>query len=445
MSESKISNPSTGPELYEKAKRLIPGGTQLLSKRPEMFLPGGWPAYYQRAKGCEIWDLDDRRLIDMSIMGIGACLLGYADDDVNAAVKARIDAGSMTTLNNPEEVALAERLCEIHPWAQMARFARTGGEALAVAIRIARAYSGRSVVAFSGYHGWSDWYLAANLGDDAALDGHLLPGLEPAGVPRGLAKTARSFRYNRLDELERIVAEVDRELSVIIIESRRADPPAAGFFEGVRRIADDTGAVMIFDEVTAGWRYTLGGAHLLYGVEPDMAVFAKALSNGFPMSAVIGQADVMQATQTSFISSTYWTEGIGPTAALATIDKYRQLNLSDHLDRIGRRVLDGWRAAAEATGIRIEIADNAPLAHFAFDYGDLNLPLRTLLTQEMLDRGYLARDGVYVSLAHTETIVDDYLAAIREVFAVLVNGVDAGDVQKRLRGDVAHSGFQRLT
>jgi glutamate-1-semialdehyde aminotransferase len=175
-----------GQRLYTQAKTRIPGGTQLLSKRPEMFLPDQWPSYYSRARGVEVWDLDGNKYIDMSYNGIGACVLGAADPDVDEAVKAAIDAGSMSTLNAPEEVELAELLCELHPWAEMVRYARSGGEAMAIAVRIARAKTRRDRVAFCGYHGWHDWYLAANLAEEKALDGHLLPGLEPTGVPRGL-------------------------------------------------------------------------------------------------------------------------------------------------------------------------------------------------------------------------------------------------------------------
>jgi len=173
-------------ELYRKAKKIIPGGTQLLSKRPEMFLPELWPAYYDKAKGCEVWDLDGKKYIDMSTMGVGSCILGYADDDVNKAVKSAVDRGNMCTLNAPEEVELAELLLKLHPWAEMVRYARTGGESMMIAVRIARAKSGKDTVLFCGYHGWHDWYLSSNLADEKSLDGHLLPGLNPLGVPRAL-------------------------------------------------------------------------------------------------------------------------------------------------------------------------------------------------------------------------------------------------------------------
>src|SRR5262245_10010063 len=243
---------TSGPRLYRRAKERIPGGVQLLSKQPERFLPELWPAYYSRAKGCLVWDLDDRPLLDMSYSGIGACLLGYADDDVNAAVKRAVDLGSLTTLNTPAEVELAELLCEIHPWAELARYTRSGGEAMAVAVRICRASTGRDRIAVCGYHGWSDWYIAANLAGEGALDGHLMPGLPPAGVPRSLAGSVSTFRYNHIEELEAIVADGGAELAAIVMEPVRFDLPVDGFLEKVRAIAARIGAALVFDEITAG-------------------------------------------------------------------------------------------------------------------------------------------------------------------------------------------------
>src|SRR3989344_285494 len=293
-----------GIALWNKAKKIIPGGNQLLSKRSEMFLPDGWPSYYKKAKGVEIWDLDGNKFIDMSIMGIGSCVLGYADPDVNKAVQKAVREGSMSTLNSPEEIELAELLLKIHPWAGMARYARTGGEAASIAIRIARAYTDKDKIAFCGYHGWHDWYLSTNLARGKNLEGHLLPGLTPKGVPKGLHGTMFPFHYNKLDELKAIVAK-HKDLAAIIMEPMKGYEPDNGFLEGVRKIADDIGAVLIFDEITIGWKLAFGGAHLKYGVNPDIAIFAKAMSNGYPMAAVIGKKEVMQFAQDTFISSTY--------------------------------------------------------------------------------------------------------------------------------------------
>lgn len=433
-----------GQDLYARAKALIPGGTQLLSKRPEMFLPEQWPSYYARAHGIEVEDLDGNTYLDMSIMGVGACILGYADPDVDAAVKEAVDAGSMCTLNAPEEVELAELLCELHPWADMVRYARAGGEAMAMAVRIARAKTRRDRVAFSGYHGWSDWYLAANLGDDTALDGQLMPGLDPAGVPRGLRSTALPFHYNRIDELKRIVDGHGGELAAIVMEPQRGNAPAAGFLEEVRQIASDIGAVLVFDEITTGFRMTAGGIHLLHGVEPDLAVFAKAMANGYAMSAVIGRGAIMQAAQDTFISSTNWTERIGPAAALATIKKYRRENVARHLADIGTRVMRGWERAAASAGLELEAGGLPSLNHFHFKHED-ELALSTLFVQDMLGRGYLAFNQFKPSLAHTEAHVDAYLEQVEASFSLLAAARADGGAEGRLRGPAARRGFYRLT
>jgi len=433
-----------GLELYHKARTRIPGATQLLSKRAELHAPEQWPPYYARAKGAEVWDLDGRKFVDMSYAGIGSCILGYADADVDDAVRAAIDAGSMCTLNAPEEVELADLLCELHPWADMVRYARCGGEAMAVAVRIARARSGRGKVAFCGYHGWHDWYLAANLPQGDALDGHLLPGLAPAGVPASLSGTALPFHYNRLDELERIVAANRGELAAIVMEPVRSTEPLAGFLESVRALADDTGAVLVFDEVTAAFRATTGGIHLRYGVAPDIAVFAKAISNGYPMAAIIGRGDVMSAAEGSFISSTYWTERIGPTAALATIRKHRERDVVRHLEEMGRFVQEGWRSAAERAGLPVTVSGMPALSHFSINLANAQA-VRTLFTQMMLDRGFLATNAFYAMYAHSTVQVGQYLAAVQEVFRELAAAIERNEVERLLRGPVAHAGFYRLT
>ncbi len=433
-----------GQSLYRRAKLRIPGGTQLFSKNPELFLPEQWPGYYSRAKGVEVWDLDGNKYIDMSYMGIGACVLGYADADVDNAVKTAIDAGSMCTLNCPQEVELADLLCELHPWAEMVRYARTGGEAMAVAVRIARARTKKDRIAFCGYHGWHDWYLSANLGGRDVLDGHLLPGLEPAGVPRCLRNTSFPFYYNKIEELKAIVAQQKDEIAAIVMSPIGNYQPKPGFLEEVREIATSIKAVLIFDEVSSGWRLNTGGAHLLYGVAPDIAVFAKAMSNGYPMAAIIGTGDAMTAAQDSFISSTYWTEGVGTTAALATIGKHRRCNVSQQLIEIGSRIQSGWKSAAENRGLRVSITGIPPMGHFSFDYKN-GQAIRTLFTQEMLQKGFLATNAFYASYAHQDHHAESYLKAVDETFAFIARAIEKDGVEKLLKGPIARSGFHRLT
>ncbi len=433
--------------LYREARRLIPGGTQLLSKRPEMFAPGRWPAYFREARGCEVVDLDGREWLDMSTMGLGSCVLGYADPEVTAAVIGRVEAGSMSTLNSPEEVELARVLLELHPWAEQVRYARTGGEAMAVAARVARAATGRSVVAFCGYHGWHDWYLAANRRTDDAgdpLDGHLLAGLTPNGVPVELAGTALPFRYNRLDELEAIVDSAGDRLAAVVMEPTRHEQPAEGFLAGVRALADRVGAVLVFDEITSGFRFALGGAHIDLGVEPDMAVFGKALGNGHPMAAVVGRRAVLDAAEESFISSTFWTEGVGPTAALATLARMKSRDVPAHLERVGGRLGAGLSALAKERDVPLRVHGHPALSVWSFDHPQ-GATLGTLFTVKMLDRGILSGAGFYTSLAHESRHVDRFLDAAGLALDEVADAIENDDAQERLGSPTRHTGFRRLT
>ncbi|MFP4443829.1 MAG: aminotransferase class III-fold pyridoxal phosphate-dependent enzyme [Spirochaetia bacterium] len=431
-------------DLYRRAKSIIPGGTQLLSKRPEMFAPEVWPAYYSKAEGCTVWDLDGNSYIDMSTMGIGSCLLGYADPDVNGAVIKAVREATMSTLNSPDEVYLGELLLELHPWAEMVRYARSGGEMMAAAVRIARAASGKDHVAICGYHGWHDWYLAANLGTQDLLDGQLLPGLEPKGVPRGLSGTVHPFHYNKIEEVDDIFSRFGSDLGVLVMEPVRYQEPSDGFLEKIRTKAQKNGTVLIFDEITAGWRHCIGGQHMKYAIEPDMAVFAKALSNGVPMAAVIGTRSVMDAAQESFISSTYWTDRTGPAAALAAVKKYRSMDIPDCVDEIGAQVQAVWKETAGSCGLDIEISGAPALSHFTFKDGN-GAALSTFLTQELLEKGILGNTAFYASAGHTPDAVEKYAEAFNEIFPRIKRAADSGNVGSMLKGPVKQSGFTRLT
>ena len=432
----------TGQKLWEKAKTLIPGGNQLLSKRAELFAPGQWPAYYSKAEGAYVWDLDDKKYLDMTSLGIGSCMLGYADKDVNVAVIDTVNRGSMSTLNAPQEVELAELLLRLHPWADMVRYARTGGESMAIAARIARARTGREQIAFCGYHGWADWYLATNLGTKDGLADHLLAGLEPKGVPKGLAGTMLPFHYNKIEELEAIVAK-NPNLAAIIMEPMHGEYPRDGFLEKVREIATRIGAVLVFDEITIGFRLAIGGSHLVLGIEPDLAIFGKGMGNGYAMTAIIGKRDVMQAAQDTFISSTFWTEAIGPTAALAAIAKMQKINLPEHLQRIGGAMKEVWDTTSARHNLTTTSSEVLPLLFFSFKDGDAAV-MKTLFVQEMLKRDILATTLFYASYAHKDEHVKEYAKALDEVFALMRKAVVEGKTKDLLEGPIAHSGFQRL-
>jgi glutamate-1-semialdehyde 2,1-aminomutase len=431
----------TGQKLWKRAKAVIPGGNMLLSKRAEMFLPDQWPAYFSKAKGCQVWDMDGNRYTDMSIMGIGTNILGYGHDEVDAAVRQAVDAGNMSTFNCPEEVYLAEKLVEIHPWADMARLARSGGEANAIAIRIARAASDRDKVAVCGYHGWHDWYLSANLGDDENLAGHLLPGLDPKGVPQNLRGTVFPFNYNNYQELEDLVNAHD--IGVIKMEVVRNMGPEDNFLHKVRQLATDRGIVLIFDECTSGFRETFGGLHKKYGVEPDMAMFGKALGNGYGITATIGRREIMEAAQSTFISSTFWTERIGPTAALKTLEVMERVKSWETITQTGLAIRAGWQQLAEKHGLKIDHWGLPALTGFTLK-SENALAYKTLITQEMLAKGYLASNSVYVCTEHTQEVIASYFDALDPLFATIKECEEGRDVMSLLKGPICHGGFKRL-
>ena len=433
----------TGQKLYKRAKRVIPGGNMLLSKRPEMFLPEKWPAYFSKSKGCKVWDLDGNEYIDMSIMGIGTNTLGYGHPEVDEAVIKTVKDGNMSTFNCPEEVYLAEKLVELHPWADMVRFARAGGEINSIAVRIARASTGRDKIAICGYHGWHDWYLSTNLNNDKNLDGHLLPGLQPNGVPRGLTGTTLPFNYNDIEQLEQLVKDNKGEIAAIKMEVSRNEGPKDNYLQKVRDLATENNIILIFDECTSGFRETFGGLHKKYDVEPDLAIFAKALGNGYAISACIGRQEFMQAAQQTFISSTFWTERIGPTAALKTLEVMERERSWEAITKIGNSISSQWQSLANKYELDISTWGLPALSGYTFNSPNA-LAYKTLITQEMLKKGYLAANSVYVCTEHKQEVVDGYFAELDSIFLIIKECEEGLDVSTLLEGPLCHSGFTRL-
>ena len=429
--------------LWKEAQETILGGVSLLSKKPERFLPGAWPAYFIKAKGIEVIDLDGNRWLDWSYVGVGPNLLGYADPDVDAAVKKVITQGNQSTLNSPEEVLLAQELLRLHPWAQMVRYARSGGEIMAMAIRIARAHTGKDKVAFCGYHGWHDWYLAANISKNKNLDGHLLPGLRPLGVPRALRGTALPFTFNHIEELEALIKK-HKDIGVIAMEPMRHHEPKDKFLQKVRAIADKTGAVLIFDEISSGFRLGFPGAHTRLGVTPDIAIYSKAISNGYPMAALVGKRAVMREAAASFISSTYHSERIGPAAALATLAKMKKVRVTAYVDAMGRKIGAVWKRLAKKHKLPVVVEGPGAFINFNFEHKDA-AALRALFTQEMLRQGYLATATIYVSYAHKQKHLPAYARAVDRAFGVMAAAITQGDPASFLEGPLPEAGFKRLT
>jgi glutamate-1-semialdehyde 2,1-aminomutase len=430
-----------GQALYKKAKKIIPGGNMLLSKRPEIFLPNAWPPYFKKAKGCYIWDIDGNKYIDMNLMGVGTNILGYSNNKVDKAVTKIIKNGSISSLNAPEEVLLAENLIDIHPWAKMVKFARTGGEANAIAIRIARAASNKDKVAFCGYHGWHDWYLATNLEKNKNLNNHLLPSLQIKGVPKDLKNSIYPFKYNNFEELEKLVNQ--KRIGVICMEVVRNEEPKNNFLKKVRNLATKKGIVLIFDECTSGFRSNFGGIHKIYNVEPDIALFGKALGNGYPITAIIGKKEVMEYAQDSFISSTFWTERVGPAAALATLVEMKKIKSWNTITNNGKKLIRSWEKLSQKYNLSLTTQGLPALCNFMFTSKDTN-KYKTLITQEMLKKGFLASTSVYSSISHSSKILKQYFYELEKVFKLIKKCEDGENIDTYLEHPESFSTFERL-
>ena len=431
-----------GQKLLKKAKKIIPGGNQLLSKRSEMFLPGQWPAYYKKAKGCKVWDLNNKVYYDFAGMGVTSCVLGYSNEDVNKSLIKGLKSGSMCTLNATEEVDLAQELLRIHKWSGMAKFCKSGGEACMVAIRIARAYSNKNNIAFCGYHGWHDWYLATNMNNSKNLDKQLLPGLKTRGVSQSFKNSIKPFMYNDINSLKKIFRKKNNDIGIIIMEPMRGVKPNKNFLNEVKSIAKKNKAIIIFDEITSGFKDNYGGLHLKLKVNPDIAIFGKSIGNGYPISAIIGKKEIMQVAQDTFISSTMWTDRLGFIAANTTLKKLKKFNINKKISSYGLKIKKGWLKLAKKNNIKISISGQDCIPYLKFDYPN-NLEILTYFTQEMLKKGFLAGAQVATSFAYNDKIINKYLNEVDGVFKKI--NVNLTKEKFPLKGEIKHSTFKRLT
>ena len=442
MMRNEGSFKGSGQKLWKKAKKLIPGGTMLLSKNPDLFLPNMWPTYYSKSKGSKIWDLDKKKFLDMSLMGVGTNILGYNNYKVDQAVQSTVKKGNLTTLNSPEEVYLAEKLIKIHPWANMARFTRSGGEANAVAIRIARAASNKYKVAVCGYHGWHDWYLAANLINKKRLNSHLIKGLSPRGVPKNLSGSVLTFEYNNFDEFFKLIKK-NPDIGVVKMEVSRNFPPKNYFLQKIRDLTKKKGIILIFDECTSGFRQCFGGLHKYYNVDPDMAIFGKSLGNGYAINAIIGKDKYMQYGDQTFISSTFWTERIGPTAALKTLEEMEKIKSWKIITNKGNYVRKKWLSMAKKYNLKINIFGLPALSGFEIVSKNF-YKYKTLISQEMLKNSILASNMIYFSIAHSNKDIEKYFNSLEKVFKIISECEKGRSIDNLLDVPVVKNLFQRL-
>ena len=428
-------------KLYSRAKRIIPGGTSFFSKRPENSLPLHWPTYYERAAGFSIWSYDGLELWDFGLMGVGTNTLGYANPAIDKAVISAVQSGNMSTLNCPEEVFLAERLIDLHPWSSRAKFARTGAEINSMALRIARAASGRTKVAICGYHGWHDWYLATNIASPDALQKHLLSGLSVKGVPKVLGSEISSFVYNDTESFDQAIN--DPAVGVVFMEVLKSVPPKVGFLEHIRKKTHEKGIVLIFDECSSGFRETFGGIHKQFGVLPDLATFGKALGNGYAITALLGIDSVMEEAESSFISSTFWSERIGYVAALATLDEMEKIRSWEYISSIGQNMRSVWAEAFRNNGFNYSI--NGVPAATSFILEQEHQVLKTYITQEMLSRFRILTGNLfYPSTAHKPSDIDLFGEKFESVISRAKQLLESNELNSAINGPISHVSFGRL-
>jgi glutamate-1-semialdehyde aminotransferase len=424
--------------MWKRAKSVIPGGTMLFSKNPDLFLPNFWPAYFEKTKGCNIWDLEGKKYLDLSMMGVGTNILGYSRREVDNAVKKTVDKGNMSTLNSKEEILLAERLVEIHPWSTKVRFARTGGEAAAIAVRIARAASGKDKIAICGYHGWHDWYLAANLSNSTSLNSHLMSNLPIEGVQKNLKNSVFAFDYNNFDQLHKIVSE--NNIGAVVMEVARNQVPKNNFLENVRKLTKKNNIVLIFDECTTGFRETFGGLHLKYKIYPDLVTFGKALGNGYAINAILGTESVMSYVNSTFISSTFWTERIGSVAALKTLEVMEKIKSWEIISKTGLEIKNQWRHLSKRNKINISIQGLNSIPNFNF--GNNNLIYKTFISQEFLKKRILAGNSIYVCTEHNRKVLERYFNILDAVFYKIKDSIDKKADKELLNGPVCIGGLR---
>jgi len=437
-----MNNKNLGNKLYLKVKKIIPGGVQLLSKKPELFLPGYWPSYYTKAKGSIITGIDKKKYYDFTNCSVGMCPLGYSNDFVNKHILKVINNGNISTLNSVKEYECAKKMIKLHPWFDMARFTKSGGEAMSVAVRIARSYTKKEKILFCGYHGWHDWYISANIGNKKNLNSHLLPEISTSGVPNFLKNTSIPFEFNNTNDFIKKFKKNKKKLAAVILEPTRANLPKNNFLKTITSLCKKNNVPLIYDEITVGWRVTTGGFHKTLKYKPDLAVFSKATSNGYALGTILGKKKIMDTAQDSFISSAYWTENIGFQAAISTMEFFVKKKVHKILIKKGKNIKNIWFNLAKKHNIDISVAGLDPLPTFNFNYKN-NDEIMTYFTQEMLKKNFLANGSCFIMLSHTDRMISLYKKNVDLVFFKIKNILyDNKNFKSYLKGKVKFAKFR---
>ena len=414
--------------LYERSLKVIPGASQTISKRPEAFAPGGFPIFLERGRGSHVWDVDGNEYIDY-IMCLGPITLGYCYPAINEAVKRQLEDGTILSLPHRLEVEAAEAIIDCVPCAEMVRFFKSGAEATAAAVRVARAYTGREKIVSFGYHGWLDMWAAQ------------VTGKMGRGVPQALRDLVLPFNYNDFESersLESVLKQHKDEVACIVMSPISYwEPPRDGYLKWVRELADSYGAVLVFDEIVTGFRLALGGAQEYLGVTPDLACFAKGIASGLPISALAGKREIMELMRDLQISSTYGGELLSLAAVVAAIREYKTKRVQEYLWRQGTKLMNELNKKAKEVGVKAEWVGYAPISMFRFLYDDPNVSrdMVILFLQECARRGVLFRRGgpVYITFSHTDDDIERTVEVGGEALEALKEAYEKGEVHSRLK------------
>ncbi len=404
--------------LLVRAEKVIPLGSQTFSKSHTQFPEGASPLFLERGKGGRAWDVDGNEYVDL-VSGLLSVSLGYGDPDVDTAIRAQLENGVNFSLATKLEAELAERLIEVIPCAESVRFGKNGSDATSAAVRVARAFTGHDRIAAAGYHGWQDWYIGATVRNK--------------GVPRAVGELTHRFPFNDIDALKKLLEAQPDGFAAVIMEPVSSMVPGEGYLDAVRKLTHHHGALLVFDEIITGFRVALGGAQAYFGVTPDLACFGKGMANGMPISAVVGQADIMAEMEEIFFSTTFGGETLSLAAAIACVDKMHREPVIETLWKTGQALAGRAADAILANGLEGSISLNglAPWKVLGFsDHPNATAAvIKTFFIREMLAENILINASHNVCYAHDEKDID----AVGEAY---------DRVLERLAGELVRPGLE---
>ncbi len=420
-------------ELWKQAVELIPAGTQSLSKSPTSFVDGVAPKYVVKANGCMMTDVDGNEYIDFG-MALGPIVLGYNHPVTNEAIVKQLQNGIIFSLLNPLEVEVAKILTDIIPCAEMIRYGKNGSDATTIAVRVARAYTGRDKIACCGYHGWHDWFVGTTE--------------RYKGVPQATRDLTLKFEYNNIESLRKIFKENKGQVACVIMEAVHAEEPKEGFLEQVKEVCHANDALFILDEIKMGFRIAMGGGEEYYKVIPDLAAFGKSMANGMPISVLVGKKEFMkELNEEVFYSFTFAGETLALAASIANINFMLKHDVINHLWNVGNRLKNGLNEIALEAGLEkyMKCTGLGPYTTVNF-YGEKVDPLlvKSLFMQECIKRGVMFGGYHIMCFAHTPEIIDRTLSVYKESARIVKDSLNKGDILERMEGKPMQPVFKRL-